>query len=265
MATDTKPDSKTAAKANLGTAIVTGASSGIGEEFARQLKSRGYDVVMVARRKDRLEKIAGEIGGAEIIEADLTTPTGMAAVTDRIARGDVRMLVNNAGFGINGVFGETPIERELEELDLNVRALTQLTHAALGPMKAKKTGTIINVASTGAFQPVPYMSTYAATKAYVLSFSEGLHEEAKQYGVMVTCLCPGGTRTEFQQVAGVDSESMPRLSWMMPDAVVKAALDGAAKGRGIVVPGMVNKATANLGRVLPRSAVRKVAGRLFKK
>jgi short-subunit dehydrogenase len=109
------------------------------------------------------------------------------------------------------------------------------------------------------------MSTYAATKAYVLFFSEGLHEEAKQYGVTVTCLCPGGTRTEFQQVAGVDETSLPRGSFMMPGPVVKAALDGAHKGRGIVVPGMVNKATANLNRVLPRSAVRKVAGRMFKK
>lgn len=254
MATDTKR-----------TAIVTGASSGIGEEFARQLKSRGYDVVIVARRKDRLEKIAGEIGGAEIIEADLSKPEGVAAVTDRLAKGDVGMLVNNAGFGINGVFGEVPIERELEELDLNVRALTQLSHAALGPMKAKKSGTIINVASTGAFQPVPYMSTYAATKAYVLSFSEGLHEEAKRYGVTVTCLCPGGTRTEFQQVAGVDEKSLPRAGFMMPGPVVKAALDGAAKGRGIVVPGVMNKSLANINRVLPRSSVRKIAGRMFKK
>lgn len=265
MATDTKPVSETKARKTKGTAIVTGASAGIGEEFARQLKQRGYDVVLVARRRDRLEIIAAEIEGAEVIEADLSKPEGVAKVCERIAKGDIEMLVNNAGFGINGVFGDVPVERELEEIDLNVRALTQLSHAVLGQMKARKRGTIINVASTGAYQPVPYMSTYAATKAYVLSFSEGLHEEAKRFGVTVTCLCPGGTRTEFQQVAGVNEASLPRAGFMLPGPVVKAALDGAAKGRGIVVPGMINKATANLNRVLPRSAVRKVAGRMFKK
>ena len=135
--------------------------------------------MLVARRKDRLEALAKEIGGAEVIEADLSTPAGVAAVEQRIAKGDVEMLVNNAGFGTNGEFAELPLERELEEIDLNVRALTQLSHAALGPMKARRSGTIINVGSTGSYQPVPYMSTYAATKAYVLFFSEGLHEEAK--------------------------------------------------------------------------------------
>lgn len=266
MATDTRTTNGAKAQSGAKTAIITGASSGIGEEFARQLAQSGFDVVLVARRRDRLETLAKEISGnASIIEADLSTPAGVAAVQDRIAKGDVEVLVNNAGFGTNGEFVDMPLERELEEIDLNVRALTQLSHAALGPMKARRSGTIINVASTGAYQPVPYMSTYAATKAYVLSFSEGIHEEAKAYGVKVTCLCPGGTRTEFQQVAGVDEKSLPRAGWMMPDAVVKAALTGAKAGRGIVVPGIMNKATANLGRVLPRSAVRKIAGRMFKK
>jgi short-subunit dehydrogenase len=246
------------------TAIVTGASSGIGEEFARQLSERGYTVVLVARRRDRLDAIANEIGNAEVIEADLSKPEGVAAVVARIGKGDIDLLVNNAGFGNNGVFGEMPLARELEEIDLNVRALTELSHAAINQMKPKRAGTIINVGSTGSYQPVPYMSTYAATKAYVLFFSEGLHEEAKQYGVTVTCLCPGGTRTEFQQVAGVDEKRLPRGSFMGPAPVVKAALDGAKKGRGIVVPGAVNKTTANLARILPRSTVRKIAGRMFK-
>ncbi|MEX0682563.1 MAG: SDR family oxidoreductase [Dehalococcoidia bacterium] len=250
------------------TAIVTGASSGIGEEFARQLAGRGYAVVLVARRRDRLDAIAKEIAEtgatAEVIEADLSKPEGVAAVVKRIGKGDVDMLVNNAGFGINGVFGAVPLERELEEIDLNVRALTELSHAAITQMKPKRAGTIINVGSTGSYQPVPYMSTYAATKAYVLFFSEGLHEEAKQYGVTVTCLCPGGTSTEFQQVAGVDRKKLPRGSFMEPAPVVKAALNGAKAGRGIVVPGMMNKTTANLNRFLPRSAVRKIAGRMFK-
>jgi short-subunit dehydrogenase len=265
MATDTQAKNEAKSQQAKGTAIVTGASAGIGEEFARQLKKQGYEVVVVARRRDRLDALASAIGGAEVIVADLSKPEGVSAVVSRIAKGDVQMLVNNAGFGINGVFGEIPIERELEELDLNIRALTQLTHAALQQMKARKSGTIINVASTGAYQPVPYMSTYAATKAYVLFFSEGVHEEAKRYGVTVTCLCPGGTRTEFQQVAGVDEKSLPRAGFMMPEPVVKAALDGAKKGRGIVVPGVMNKSLTNLNRVLPRSSVRKIAGRMFKK
>lgn len=264
MATDTKPADKTKPQAAKGTAIVTGASSGIGEEFARQLDQRGYDLVLVARRRDRLEALASEIGGAEIIEADLSTPAGVAAVEERIAKGDVEVLINNAGFGTNGAFADMPLERELEEIDLNVRALTQLTHAALQHMKATKSGTIINVASTGAFQPVPYMSTYAATKAYVLSFSEGIHEEAKTYGVTVTCLCPGPVKTEFQAVSGVRAESMP-AGWQTPQQVVKLALNAAKSGSAIAVPGMINKASANLGRIAPRFMVRKISGRMFKK
>lgn len=249
-------------------AVVTGASSGIGEEFARQLAKGGHDVVLVARRKDRLDVLAEEIratgAGAEVIEADLSTPAGVGAVLQRIGQGDIETLVNNAGFGINGMFGEVPLERELEELDLNVRALTQLSHAAVNQMRPKKRGTIINVASTGAYQPVPYMATYAATKAYVLSFTEALHEEAKTYGVKVTCLCPGGTRTEFQQVAGVRWEKMPRIGWMTAEAVVRHALRAAAAGSAIATPGMINKTTANIGRVFPRFAVRKIAGNMFK-
>ena len=250
------------------TAIVTGASSGIGEEFARQLAAKRFNVVLVARRRDRLEALAQELqsrdAGVEIIEADLSTAEGVAAVEKRIAQGDVEMLVNNAGFGINGLFGEVPLKRELEEIDVNVRALTQLSHAAIQQMRPKKRGTIINVASTGAYQPVPYMSTYAATKAYVLSFSEGLHEEAKNYGVTVTCLCPGPVRTEFQEVAAVREDRL-RFGFTGPEPVVRSALAAAKAGSAIVVPGMMNKTTANLHRIFPRFATRKIAGRMFKK
>src|SRR6266487_2899684 len=172
-------------------ALVTGASSGIGEEFARQLANKGYDLVLVARRKDRLEKIA----------AELVTPESVISVEKRLGQGDIDLLVNNAGFGTRVEFATMPIHRELEELDLNIKALVRLTHAALGNMVQRKRGNIINVGSTGSFQPVPYMSTYAATKAFVLHFSEGVHEEVKKHGVTVTCLCPGYVLTEFQQVA----------------------------------------------------------------
>jgi short-subunit dehydrogenase len=271
MATETQESRQAKAKpdAERKFALVTGASSGIGEEFARQLAQKGYDIIIVARRKDRLDRLAQEIseGGrnAEVIEADLSRPEGVGQVVERLEKGDVSVLINNAGFGTNGNFADLPVERELEEIDLNIRALTQLSHAALQSMRETGKGLILNVASTGAYQPVPYMSTYAATKAYVLSFSEGLHEEAKEYGVTVTCLCPGGTRTEFQQVAGVSEDGIPRFSWMSSEAVVGHALKAAKSGSAIATPGMVNKVTVNLGRVFPRFAVRKISGRMFKK
>jgi hypothetical protein len=275
MATTTAPrKSKTPASesvppARRKRALITGASSGIGEEFARQLVRRGYDVVLTARRKDRLDALAEELAlagaTAEVLPADLSAPDGVAAVVDRIGRGDITLLVNNAGFGIRGRFGEIPIERELEELDLNIRALTQLAHAALLHMKDRGKGTIINVGSTGSYVPVPYMATYAATKAYVLSFSEALHEEAKHYGITVTCLCPGGTRTEFQAVAGVEERNLPRFGFMDAEPVVAAALDGARNGSAIVVPGLLNKATANLPRFTPRFAVRRLAAAMFER
>jgi short-subunit dehydrogenase len=287
MATETKPTKKkkkkqdealeeTADQANGSSparkrALVTGASSGIGAEFARQLAARGYNLVIVARRKDRLESLATEIRHArkvevEVIVADLASPEGIAAAEARIEQGDIAMLVNNAGFPTSGSFADLPVARELEEIDLNIRALTQLAHAGLKQMKKKGRGTIINLGSTGSYVPVPYMATYGATKAYILSFSEALHEEAKEYGVVVSCLCPGGTATEFQQVAGFDTNKLPRIGFTGPDSVVTAALNGARSGNAIVVPGIGNKATANvLPRILPRFAVRKISGNIFKR
>lgn len=251
-------------------ALVTGASAGIGEEFARQLAARGYNVVITARRKDRLDALAREITHAhgvevEVIEADLGAEDGVAAIEARVGKGDIAVLINNAGFGNSGRFGEIPLERELLELDVNIRALTRLSHAAIPHLRAKGRGTIINVGSTGSYVPVPYMATYAATKAYILSFSEALHEEARGYGVTVTCLCPGGTATEFQEVAGFEASRVPRIAMASPESVVRAALDGARSGSAIVVPGMSNKATANLPRILPRFAVRKLSGNVFKR
>ena len=250
-------------------ALVTGASAGIGEEFARQLAKLGYDVVIVARRRDRLDKLASELkeGGAdaEVMAVDLSRPEGVAAVVERLEKGDIGVLVNNAGFATSGEFTQLPIDRELQEIDLNIRALTQLSHAGLAQMKRRGAGAIVNVASTGAYQPVPYMSTYAATKAYVLSFSEGLHEEAKGYGVTVTCLCPGATRTEFQEVAGLSDDGIPRFAWMSAEAVVKNALGAAKAGSAIATPGLLNKLTANLPRFTPRFAVRKISGAMFKR
>jgi short-subunit dehydrogenase len=251
-------------------ALITGASSGIGEEFARQLANKGYDLVLVARRKDRLDRLAAELSQAhgtvaEIIEADLVTPEGVISVERRLGQGDIDLLVNNAGFGTRGEFATMPIHRELEELDLNIRALVRLTHAALGNMVQRKRGNIINVGSTGSFQPVPYMSTYAATKAFVLHFSEGVHEEVKKHGVTVTCLCPGYVLTEFQQVAGINQQRLPARGRLTPAQVVASALKGSAGGSAIVVPGAMNRTLATgLVRMTPRFAVRRIAGSLFK-
>lgn len=264
-----KPKKATPSREGAQRALITGASAGIGEAFARQLARKGYDVVLVARRRDRLEKLAELVTtahgvAAEIIEADLAQPDDVAAVEKRLRVGDITMLVNCAGFGTRGEFASLPEERELEEIDVNVRALTRLSHSALEMMVPAHSGTIINVASTGAFQPVPYMATYAATKAYVLSFSEALHEEAKPHGVTVTCVCPGATRTEFQQVAGVDERAL-RTGWATPDSVAAAALRAAARGKAIVVPGGLNQATALSNRFMPRFVTRKIAGAMFKR
>lgn len=249
-------------------ALITGASGGIGETFARHLAQRGYDLVLVARRKDRLERLAKELSSSrdstvDVVQADLASDGAVSIVEERLRSGDIDLLVNDAGFGTRGVFADLPLDRELEELDVNVRALVRLTHAALAAMIQRGRGAIINVASTGAFQPVPHMATYAATKAFVLHFSEALHEEVKRKGVTVTCLCPGPVRTQFQEVAGVDESRVPSIAWTDVDTVVKAALGAVSSRRAIAVPGVVNAVTAASIRFLPRFVVRRIAGSMF--
>ena len=248
-------------------ALITGASAGIGVEFARQLAKRGYDLVLAARRKERMDELAGELSDAtvEVVAVDLVTDEGVGELETMLRSGSIDLLVNNAGYGTFGEFAKLPLDRELAQLDLNVRALMRLSHAAAVPMVERKRGAIINVASAAAFQAIPYNATYAATKAYVLSFSEGLHEEAKGYGVNVTCLCPGATRTEFQEVAGLDDDGIPGFWWMSAEAVVKNALRAAKSGSAITTPGLLNKLTANLPRFTPRFAVRKISGAMFKR
>ena len=248
-------------------ALITGASSGIGEAFARQLAKRGHDLILVARRRERMEKLAAEVSEAhgveaEVIEADLAEDSAVSAVEERLRRGDIDLLVNDAGFATRGEFAGLPLARELEELDVNVRALMRLTHAALGPMVERGRGAVINVASVGAFQPVPHMATYAATKAFVLYFSEALHEEVKSKGVTVTCLCPGAVKTEFHQVADVDEGGM--RGWMDADRVAQAALKAASARRAITVPGALNVSLMAAVKLMPRFLVRRIAGSMFK-
>lgn len=247
-------------------ALVTGASAGLGEVFAAKLAKKGYDLVITARRKDRLdalaERLASSGAATEIIEADLATDEGVGLL--EATAGEVDLLVNNAGFGTVGDFAELPLERELNELSVNVRALMRLSHAALCGMTERGRGAIINVASTAAFQPVPHNATYAATKAFVLHFSEALHEEAKARGVTVTCLCPGPVKTEFQEIAGVNESSVPALMWTSAEEVVNAALLAVDVRRAYVVPGAINVMTAVGGRLVPRFLTRKLAGAFFR-
>ena len=243
-------------------ALITGASAGLGAEFARQLAQLGLRLVLAARRKDRLEALAAELGNARVVAADLSE----AGSADRLladveAAGEhVDLLVNNAGFGLKGRFAELEAGRQRQMIDLNIGALTDLCRAVAPGMIERKAGGILNVASTAAFQPGPGMAVYFATKAYVLSFTEALHEELKPHGIRVSALCPGPTLTEFGAVAGFgDKGAFDRYS---ADAVsvVRAGLEGLDKNRAVMVPGFLNKVGASSTRFVPRPLVRKIAG-----
>ena len=247
-----------------GIVLITGASAGLGAEFARQLSRRGQRLVLAARRKDRLDALAAEVGNARTVEIDLSEPGAAAQlVADVEAAGEtVETLINNAGFGLRGRFVELDAAREREMIDLNCGALTDLCRAVVPGMIERKRGAILNVASTAAFQPGPKMAVYFATKAYVLSFTEALHEELKPHGIKVSALCPGPTRTEFGDVAGIASlGQFDRLS-MDAGPVVRAGIEGLDANQAVVIPGATNKIGAWSTRFAPRSVVRKIAGSL---
>ena len=244
--------------------LITGASAGLGVEFARQCVARGQEVVLVARRLDRLNRLAAEVGNAHVIAADLSEPDAPAKLFAELASRGLwaTVLINNAGFGLRGRFAALPLDRQLEMIDLNVRALTALTFFAVEEMARRGGGAILNVASTAAFQPGPKMAVYFATKAFVLSFTEALHEEWKDRGIKVSALCPGPTRTEFGEVAGIGTlGSFDRLS-MEAAPVVRAGLDGLERNQAVVIPGTTNKLGAWSTRFAPRSVVRRIAGSL---
>jgi short-subunit dehydrogenase len=252
------------------TALVTGASAGLGAEFSRQL-APNHDLVLVARDAARLEALAKELredsgASVEVLAADLVDPEQLATVEARLDDRDrpVDVLVNNAGFGTVGQFCELPVDGEDRMVRLNVLALVHLARAAGGPMVERGTGGIVNVASLGGFAPVPRMATYGATKAFVVSFSQALHEELLGTGVRVTCLCPGFTRTEFQERAGV-SGGGPSILWADPPAVVRAGLDGLAKNRALVVHGAINASAAALTKLSPAVLARKISGEIMRR
>jgi short-subunit dehydrogenase len=243
-------------------ALITGASAGLGVEFARQLSGRGHRLVLVARRRERLEDLAKELGNARAVAMDLAKANAAAKlIADIEAAGEqVETLINNAGFGLIGRFSELDAKRQRQMIDLNVGTLTDLCAAVAAGMIRRRSGAILNVASTAAFQPGPKMAVYFASKAYVLSFTEALHEELKAHGIRVSCLCPGPTRTEFGEVAGFGGNGLFERVAMQAHDVVEAGLAGLDKNHAVIVPGWMNKVTAASARFAPRPIVRKIAG-----
>lgn len=253
----------------MNTTLITGASSGIGAEFARKLAARGRNLFLVSRTEENLITLCnelGRIGGirAQYLSLDLSKPEAPQTLFDETQkRGlEIDMLINNAGFGSMGDFVRLDLNRELEMIDLNVKALVALTHHYLVPMRKCKAGTIINVASTAGFQSVPFMATYAATKAFVLSFSEALWDEYRAHGVHVMALCPGVTETNF--FAASQMERPPMRSAQTPEEVVDAALRGLQRKKPVVVSGWFNLAMVETERVVPRTWVTKVAGKALR-
>lgn len=251
-------------------ALVTGASSGIGESIARTLAARGTELVLVARRADLLEKLADDLRGryrvtVEVRAADLGDAAQRASVEDRLrdAGRPIELLVNNAGFGTGGTFAKLPLDREIAEIELNVVALVRLTHAALPGMIERRHGGVLNVSSMAGYTPAPGSATYSATKAYVTSFSESVHAEVKSAGVHVTALCPGFTRTEFQSVSGTDRSGLPSFAWLTREEVARAGLDAVSAGRAVCVPGLQYKATVPALKLAPRALLRGLAGSVW--
>jgi len=253
----------------MNTTLITGASSGIGAAFARKLAALGRNVLLVARSEDKLIALCNELGRltsirAQYVALDLEQPDAAAQLFEETQKRELEidMLINNAGFGSMGDFAKLDLNRELEMLQLNITALVDLTHRSLLPMRERKRGTIINVASTAAFQAVPYMATYAATKAFVLSFSEALWDENRAHGVHVMALCPGVTETNFFEAAKIGRPPMRTIQ--TAEEVVEAALRGLSRQKSVVISGWTNWLTVEAERFVPRSTVTKVAGKALR-
>jgi short-subunit dehydrogenase len=236
-------------------ALITGASSGIGEVFARKLSDKGYHLILVARRKERLDKLAAELQSAESLAADLSVDSDLHAVERRIAaESRLEFLVNNAGFGVPGSFCEVGVEAHDRMHRLHVIAIERLTHAALQGMVERRKGNIINVSSVAGFLNTPYAVSYNSTKAWINSFTEGLYVELKclRSPVRVQALCPGFTVTEFHEVAGVDRNTIAKSLWMSSEDVVEDSLRGLERNKLFVVPGWRYRLFLRLYRHLPR-------------
>jgi uncharacterized protein len=240
---------------NKSIALITGASSGIGETFARALSKRGCHLILVARRKERLEKLAAELANAEVLSADLTIDTDLKAVEERIlAATNLAFLVNNAGYGIHGVFFDSDIEAQDRMHRLHVIATERLTHAALKGMTARASGTIINISSVAGFFTNPFNVSYCATKAWINSFTEGIYLELKALHspVRIQALCPGFTYTEFHDVMKMDRNAIPAFLWTSAEKVVTTSLRELQWDRLFVIPGWKYKVLVAVSRCFPR-------------
>jgi short-subunit dehydrogenase len=249
--------------------LITGASSGIGEAFARALAARGHNLLLVARSEDKLIRLCSELGRAHSIHCqhvalDLSAPESPAHLFEETKKRslEVDLLINNAGFGSMGEFVAQDLTRELNMIDLNVRSLVETTYRFLQPMRARNSGAIINVASTAGFQPVPYMATYSATKAFVLSFSEALWEENRSFGIEVLALCPGVTETGFFSASHI--EKPPARTVETPEQVVETALRGLKRRKSSIISGAPNKLMVTSERLIPRSVVLRTIGSVMR-
>jgi short-subunit dehydrogenase len=247
-------------------ALVTGASSGIGEAFARELARDAHDLVLVARSGDALEALAKELrsesgAAVECLCCDLTADAELRRVEERVRSGPAfDLVVNNAGVGSAGAFAEQDVEREEQQIRLNVIALMRLTHAAVATMLPRGRGAVINVSSLAGIGPYPFTATYGATKAFVNSLTEALAEELRGTGVQLQALCPGFTRTRFQERAGVDPTTVPDFAWMSAESVARASLASLARGEILCVPGLGYKLLATASGAVPRGAFRRLIG-----
>ena len=247
-------------------ALVTGASSGIGAEIARVLATRGCDLTLVARRADRLQELAAALSGqvrVEVLAADLADEAGVSTVEQRLRSQPVELLVNNAGVGTGGAFHSLPLEAELQEIRLNVLAVVRLTHAALPAMVAAGRGGVLNVGSLAGDQPLRGSATYSSTKSYVTTFSESVAAELRGTGVHVTVVKPGFTYTEMGGEEAPDPQSfLGKRVWLQADRVARDAVDAVEKGKLICVPGPQWKALNAVVQALPRPLVRTLSSRL---
>ena len=247
-------------------ALVTGASSGIGAEFAKQLSADGYEVIFVARRAERMQELASQLRRpAHVIACDLANEAASLAEKVSELGLEVDVLVNNAGFGTHGRFAEIDAAREAEEVRVNCEALVTLTHAFLPGMLERRRGGVINVASTAGMQPLPYEAVYAATKAFARSFSDALATELRGSGVRVLCVNPGPVRTEFQEVAGFGAEWLPPVPGIIPAAqVARESLAAFKRGRRTVIPGAVIRWFMRVGAPSPVALKLRVAERMYR-
>jgi uncharacterized protein len=242
-----------------GVVVVTGASSGIGEEIAREFARRGYRLVLVARRADRLLNVAEELDGrAHVLPADLSNRDERAALHGQVAALGLfaDILVNNAGLSTLGPVAESNPEAELNLVEVDVAAVVDLCSRFVPDMVKRGRGAVLNVASVGAFGPVPGQAAYGAAKAFVLSYTQAMREELRGKGVTAATLCPGPVKTGFGEAAGIPDEeaekSLPKFLWVDPDAVAKIAVDGLASGNGVIVPGAANRIASVFYHHLPR-------------